>query len=214
MSRLYNVLIVDDHPTLSYGTKMIIEEIEHIIVVGIADSGESCMQFVSELVPDLILLDYNLPDLNGSELTKRIKEFNRSIKIVIFSGAVLSYMYNQLLDLNVSGILEKNASAEQLKNMVRSIREGQTVIPLELYKQLRMSEPGAQEALLSELETRIMSMIIDGYTQEQIADTIFTSKRSVDNYLKKIYEKLGASGRMQAAQIFIENKKMGRDSIG
>jgi two-component system competent response regulator ComA len=214
MSRLYNVLIVDDHPTLSYGTKMIIEEIEHIIVVGIADSGESCMQFVSELVPDLILLDYNLPDLNGSELTKRIKEFNRSIKIVIFSGADLSYMYNQLLDLNVSGILEKNASAKQLKNMVRSIREGQTVIPLELYKQLRMSEPGAQEALLSELETRIMSMIIDGYTQEQIADTIFTSKRSVDNYLKKIYEKLGASGRMQAAQIFIENKKMGRDSIG
>src|SRR5665647_223438 len=119
MSKPFKVLIVDDHPTLSYGTKMIVEEIEHVIVVGIAISAESCMHLVSEYKPDLILMDYNLPDLNGSELTKKIKQSNAGMHIVIFSGADLKFMYNQLLDLDVSGILGKNANADQLKNMIR-----------------------------------------------------------------------------------------------
>lgn len=214
MSKSFKVLIVDDHPTLSYGTKMIVEEIEHVSVVGIAITAESCMQLVSEYKPNLILMDYNLPDLNGSELTKKIKQAYAGIHIVIFSGADLKYLYNQLLDLDISGILGKNANADQLKNMIRSIKEGQTVISLELFKQLRISDIHVPGELLTEQESRIMSLIIEGYTQEKIADTIFTSKRSVDNYMKKIYEKLGASGRMQAAQIFIENKKLGRDVIG
>jgi two-component system competent response regulator ComA len=215
MSKPFEVLIVDDHPTLSYGTKMILEEIEHVIVVGIASTAESCLSLLSEKEPNLILMDYNLPDLNGSELTKKIKLSYPAIHIVIFSGADLNYMYNQMLDLDISGMLGKNANADQLKNMVRSIKEGQTVIPIGLFKQLRMSEieePTGE--LLTEQESRIMTLVIEGYTQERIADTIFTSKRSVDNYLKKIYEKLGASGRMQAAQIFIETKKMGRDIVG
>lgn len=214
MNKRFKILIVDDHPTLSYGTKMILEQIEYVQVVGIAISGESCLEILTEHEPDLILMDYNLPDLNGSELARKIKQSYAAIHIVIFSGADLVYMYNQLLDLDISGILGKNANADQLKNMVRSIKEGQTVIPLSLFKQLRLNEAKAQGELLTEQESQIMTLIIEGYTQEKIADIIFTSKRSVDNYMKKIYEKLGVSGRMQAAQIFIDNKKRGREISG
>jgi two-component system competent response regulator ComA len=214
MIRPFKILIVDDHPMVSYGTKMILEQIDNVIIVGIAETGEKCLRYVSEFIPDLVLLDYNLPDQNGSELTKQIKERYEAMHVVIFSGSDLKHMYNRLLSLNISGILAKNANAEQIKNMVRSIMEGQTVISLELFKQLRISEPEASDQLLSEQEVHIMSMVVDGRTAEQIAESIFSSKRSVDNYLKKVYEKLGAKGRIHAIQLFIENKRFGRDSVG
>jgi two-component system competent response regulator ComA len=214
MTKPFKILIVDDHPMLSFGTKMIVEQIEHVTVVGIAETGAKGLRYAAEFTPDLVLLDYNLPDLNGSELTKQIKEQYETMHVVIFSGSDLKHMYNRLLDLNISGIIAKNSNDEQIKNMVRSIMAGQTVIPLELFNQLQLSDLDYKGQLLTEQELLIMSMIVNGSTQEQIAETIFTSKRSVDNYSKRIYEKLGANGRLQAIQIFIENKQFGRDNVG
>jgi DNA-binding NarL/FixJ family response regulator len=193
---------------------MILEQIENVIIVGIAETGEQCMRYVSEFIPDLVLLDYNLPDQNGSEITKQIKERYETIHVVIFSGADLKHLYNRLLNLNISGILAKNSNDDQIKNMVRSIMEGQTAISLELFKQLRISELEVSNQLLTKQEIHIMEMVVNGRTAEQIAESIFSSKRSVDNYLKKVYEKLGAKGKIHAVQIFIENKRFGRESVG
>jgi two-component system competent response regulator ComA len=202
----FKVLIVDDHPMLAYGTKIILENLENVLVVGVAATGEKCMEYVHEFIPDLVLLDYNLPDQNGYELTKLIKAYREKIHVVIFTGTDIFPIYNELLDLDVSGILAKNASEDQLFNMIRSIMEEQTVIPLALFRQLRLNKILDVRGTLTDQEISIMSMVVEGFTQEQIADTIFASKRTVDNYLRKVYEKLGVKSRIQAVQKFIENK--------
>lgn len=206
MSEPFKILIVDDHPMFSYGTKAILEGMENILVVGIAVSGKMCLDLVAAHKPDLVLLDYNLPDQNGYELTKQIKCIHTEIQVVIFTGIDFMPMYNDLLMLNISGILAKNSSDEQLQNMIRCIIEGQTAIPLELFTQLRMHNMEASQGTLTSQEQQIMSMVYEGHTLEQIADTIFASKRTVDNYLRKIYGKLGAKNRAQALQKFMEIK--------
>lgn len=206
MSQLYKILIVDDHPMVAYGTKMIVQQVENVLITGIAETGEQCMELLAQTLPELILLDYNLPDCNGSELTSRIKEKYPFIHIVIFSGDDLIHNYNNLLDLDISGILGKNANEEQLKNMIRSIRHGQTVIPLTLFKQLRITESGHQGLLLTHQEMEMLAMLTNGLTQEQIAEAIFSSKRSVDNYFKKIYDKIGVKNKAMALKYYYENK--------
>ncbi|MEW9698629.1 response regulator [Paenibacillus sp. SI8] len=86
MKESYKILIVDDHPMVSFGTKGVLDQIDNVFVVGIASTGEACMKYVVEYTPNLVLLDYNLPDQSGYELTKQINSLNADIQVVIFTG--------------------------------------------------------------------------------------------------------------------------------
>ncbi|MEW9698630.1 response regulator transcription factor [Paenibacillus sp. SI8] len=113
-------------------------------------------------------------------------------------------MYDELLNLNISGILSKDSSEEHLRNVVRCMMEGQTAIPVALFKQLRINKLEVEQETLTEQEIHIMSLIVEGHTHEQIGDSLFFSKRSIDNYLRKIYEKLGVQNKSQAIQKFTQ----------
>jgi len=204
MKEPFKILIVDDHPMFAYGTKSVLEQMNHVRIVGIAESGKTCMEYVNAHKPDLVLLDYKLPDQNGYELAKQIHAMKENIKVVIFIGIDVLPFYNELLDLRISGILDKNSGDEKLRNMIRCIMEGQSAVPLELFQQLRLFPSKTVQELLTKQELEILAMITDGQTQEQIAEQLFTSKRSVDNYLKRIYEKLGVKNKFQAIQKFVE----------
>jgi len=205
MKKPYQILIVDDHPMVASGTKAALEQMNNIRIIGIAPTGEACMKYVTEYTPDLVLLDYNLPDQNGYELTKQILAFNSDIQVIIFTGMPYTTMYNELLDIDVSGIVSKESSEEQLRNVVKCIMYGQVVIPMSIFKQLRLHRLGTGQGGLTEQETFIMSLVVEGKPHEQIGELLFTSKRSIDNYLKKIYEKLGAQNRSQAIQKFTQH---------
>jgi two-component system competent response regulator ComA len=201
-----SILIVDDHPVMAKATQMILEQIEHIRVIGIAASGKSCLEMTTLHKPDMIMLDYNLPDQFGSSVAKQIKELSPDTHIVIFTGIDVSDLYNHLIELGVSGIISKESSERVIQNMIRCIMDDCTMIPLSLYRGMRlMKSLPTQEALLTKDEIQIMTLVVKGATQEQVANEIFVSKRSVDNYLKKIYAKLGVKSRVQAMEKFIQS---------
>jgi len=205
----FHVLIVDDHPALGYGTKMIVEQVEFATVVGIAQSGDACMELTRKHQPHLIFLDYNLPDIAGYDLAAQIRNEFPLIHIVIFTGVDYMPMLNELLELKVSGVLSKEATDDQIRNMVAAVASGQTVIPIALFHQFRLQKKGIQPQLLTDEEVWIMTQIVKGTTNEQIAEEIHMSKRSVDNYVRKIYEKLGVTSRPQAVEKFIEYRQRG-----
>lgn len=206
------VIIIDDHPLMANATKDLLEKMDGIRVVGVAGTGQACMELVEKYNPDMVFLDFQLPDGFGDELARKIKAFNSAVHIVIFSGMEMSELYNPLIQLEVSGILSKEAGPEQIEAMVNCLRYNLTILPLPVFHQMRWveNENEAEEAeqeedmLLTEEEQEMMNMVVKGFTNEQIAENIHMSKRSVDNYLKKIYQKFEVGSRAQAIRKYVE----------
>ncbi|WP_028550904.1 response regulator transcription factor [Paenibacillus sp. UNC451MF] len=206
MNGSMKVLVVDDHPVMAKATKGILEQISGIEVVGTVGSGEACLDFVETHRPEIVFLDYHLPDQFGSSVAKEIKNRYPDTHVVIFTGIDVADMYNHLLDIGVSGIISKESSESVVQHMVRCVMDNCTVLPLSLYHNMRlMTGLPAQEFVLTEDEVQIMSMLVKGATHEQIANEIYVSKRSVDNYLKKIYGKLGVKSKVQALEQFVQS---------
>lgn len=207
MNGTMTVFIVDDHPVMANATKTILERVEGVQVIGTAGSGAACLEFVAIHRPELVFLDYHLPDQFGSSVAKQLKELYPDIRIVIFTGIDVAEMYNHLLEIGVSGIISKESGENAIQNMVRCMMDHCTVLPLSLFSKMRLvTGLTAQEVVLTNDEVRIMSLLVKGATHEQIANEIYVSKRSVDNYLKKIYDKLGVKTKVQALEQFVQSK--------
>lgn len=201
-----DVVVVDDHPIIAQATKQLLSDMEGIEVVGVAHTGQACLDMVNEYRPGLVILDYQLPDMPGSEVGKRIKVRNPDTHIVIFTGKEVEEFYNKLLDIPVSGIISKESGEDTIKSMITAILDNYTLIPLSLFPRLRLQAgAGALEEELTPEEIKIMNLIVNAYTHEQVAEIIHASKRSVDNYLKKIYKKLGVPSKVKAIEKYIQS---------
>ncbi|RKN80591.1 response regulator transcription factor [Paenibacillus ginsengarvi] len=208
--KTFKTIIVDDHPVVARATRHILEQIEGIVIVGIAGNGEGCLALVEEHQPDLLFLDYHLPDHYGSIVAERVKRISPHTHIVIFTGIDVADMYNHLIEIGVSGILSKESGETTIQNIVRCILDNHTMIPLPIYRQMRLAgrqigPDDAEHIELSADEVVIMTLLVKGYTHEQIGEHIHVSKRSVDNYLKKIYDKLDVPTRIQAIEKFVRS---------
>jgi len=199
-------LVVDDHPLMAQATKSILERMERIEVAGIAHDGKTCLELVESLKPDLIMLDYQLPDQSGMQILEKVREVLPQVFVVVFTGMDVSDLVHPLLGLRVNGIISKGTSETTLKHMMTCILDRQVVLPFDDFYKIKLPEAAAvQPSNLSEEELLIMRMVVKGSTYEQIAETIHVSKRSIDNYLRKIYEKLGVQNRIQAIERFVQS---------
>lgn len=207
MKEKIRALVVDDHPLFARATQQILQQVDCISEVGVVGSGRACLEYIEGHKPDLILLDYHLPDQPGSEIAEKIKKLHPHMHIIIFSGVDLTEMYNNLVDIGVSGIISKESSERTIKNMIYCALDNHTVLPLSLFHQTKLSNRLATSDIqLTVDEVDIMNMIVNGLTHEQIAERIHVSKRSVDNYLKKIYEKFSVRTKVQAIEKFVQSK--------
>jgi len=199
-------IVVDDHPLMAQATKSILERMERIQVVGVANDGNTCMEMVETLRPDLIMLDYQLPDRSCADTMERIREILPQAHVVVFTGMDVSDLLHPLLGFRVNGIISKETSETTLKHMLHCILDDHVVLPHDIFYKIKLPAVTAPKlSNLSEDELLIMTMVVKGATYEQIADTIHVSKRSIDNYLRKIYDKLGVQNRIQAIEKFVQS---------
>lgn len=207
MNRKVKILIVDDHPLMAEVTSKTLLEIDFVQIVGIALNGISCMEMVEFSKPDIVFLDFNLPDQFGDEIAKRLKAAYPLMHLVIFTGIDFAHLYNHLIGLEVSAVISKESSETLIKSLITLLLENYTMLPIPIFHRMQLLNNNAQAAnLLEEDEIKIMSLIVQGSTNEQIAEVIQMSKRTIDNYIRKIYEKLGVSSRAQAVEKFIQVK--------
>ncbi|MBP1992400.1 response regulator transcription factor [Paenibacillus eucommiae] len=200
-------LIVEDHPLMASATKTMLEQIDRIEVIGTAGSGEMAIELVNKLQPGIVFLDYHLPDGFGTKVAAQIKEINAAIHVIIFTGIDISDIYNNLLEIGISGVVSKESSEDTIRNLVNCVMDNHTMLPLPLYHQMRLtSGKQATEVILTDDEVQIMTLIVKGVTHDLIADHIHASRRSVDNYVRKIYDKYGVKSRVQAIERFVKSK--------
>lgn len=206
---MIKVLLVDDQMILAEGIKSVLETCPDIKVCGIALDGVSALEKCRESLPDVVLMDIRMPNMNGVVATKRIKELDDNIKIVILTTFDDSDYILSAINNGASGYLLKDISSTALIDAVKNAYAGDTILPSKIAK--KITDAAAMVAgdkhlklkrtfNLSDREVEIATMIADGFTNRQIASALKLTDGTARNYISSIYLKLGVEGRAAAAE--------------
>ncbi|AHV96581.1 LuxR C-terminal-related transcriptional regulator [Paenibacillus sabinae] len=204
MRKVWQVVIMGCHPTSMLGTKLILEEAGSLIVLGTFSDWEQGAAMVREERPELVLLDYCVPDEVIETILPGLKKEAPASHFVVMTDREGRELLLPLLKLGASGIISKGASPSQLLQLIEGLREGFLSMPLDWLEMgilpISATEDGDVLLKLTPTERFIMERIVQGITYDKIAAEIEVSRRSIDNYLRKIYVKLEVSTRAQAIE--------------
>jgi len=200
------IMIVDDHEVVRMGMRAAFETEPDLAVVGEASNGAEALAKMPVLDPQLILMDVRMEKMNGIEACREIKSRYPDVHILMITSytdddAVLSSIL-----AGASGYLLKHLSRAELLRSIRLVASGHSLIDSNTTKQVveRLTQmPGSE---LTDREREVLALVARGYTNKQIADTLYVSEKTARNHVSHILEKLGLSRRSEAAAFAVEHK--------
>jgi DNA-binding NarL/FixJ family response regulator len=190
------VVIADDHRLVRDGLIKILEGCDDIQVVAEASNGLEALKKVSELVPDVILLDISMPKLSGMEVARRLKKESPNTRIVILTMHEEEEYSLKMIRAGVSGYLLKDSAAAEVINAIRSTHAGKAFFSPQISKMLaenyREIAPGEEDPYdrLNDREREILQLIAEGHPNKEIAEMLFISPKTVDNHRTNLMRKL------------------------
>jgi DNA-binding NarL/FixJ family response regulator len=186
-------LLVDDHQIVMNGIKSLLVQKPEYVIKGEAQNGAEALEMLSMLKIDLVLMDIDMPVMNGIEATKKIKKQYPDVKIIMLTMHDEKAMIKNLLDLGADGYLLKNSSFSELHAAIQSVYVGKQFLSEDVNSAL-MSPDVDKSGALSELtdrEIEIIRLIAEGLSNKEIADKLFISHRTVDTHRTNMMNKLG-----------------------
>ena len=202
------VMIVDDQVILSEGIRSVLASSDELDVIATAADGKESLELMEQgKVPDVVLLDIRMPNMNGVVTTGEIKKRFPDVKILILTTFDDSDYILSALNNGACGYLLKDISAPALIDAVKNAHAGDTILPAKIARKItdaaRMVTSGREIRLrkefgLSERETEIAVMLFDGFNNRQIASALNLSDGTARNYISSIYLKLGCDNRAEA----------------
>lgn len=202
MTSLY---IVDDHSVVIEGILSLLQNSPEIVVVGFANTATDCLNFVKNNSVDVILMDINLPDINGVELCKQIKSEQPEIKILALSTFNQISYINKMMANGASGYLLKNITKEELTTAINTVLEGKTFHSFEVAETIKIAGTKGILPILTKRENDILKLVVEGLTNPQIAEKLFISQDTVDSHRKNLHTKLGVTNTALLVRYAIEN---------
>lgn len=211
---MIKVLLADDHSMVREGIKQLLELDGDIKVIGEAGNGEDCLKLIHSLKPDVVLLDINMPQMNGLEVLDIVRKTDPSQKIILLTIHNEVEYLMRALEIGISGYLLKDSESEVLKNAIHSVYNGEnyidaTMTPLlkeQNYLKKVQSEARSNDNLLSSRETEVLCALAEGLYNKEIASKLKISEKTVKNHVSNIFKKIGVSDRTQAAVYAIRHK--------
>jgi two-component system response regulator DevR len=200
------IMIVDDHEVVRLGMHAALEAEPDLTVVGEASNGAEALAKMPVLDPQLILMDVRMEKMNGIEACREIKSRNPDVHILMITSYTDDDAVISSILAGASGYLLKHVSRADLLRSIRLVASGNSLIDTNTAKQAmeRLSQiPGSE---LTEREREVLTLIARGYTNKQIADTLFVSEKTARNHVSHILDKLGLSRRSEAAAFAVEHK--------
>lgn len=198
------VVIVDDHVMVREGIKQLLEMDGDIRVIGEASDGEAGLKVVEATDPDVLLLDVNMPKMNGLEVLQKIKESGIKRKVLILTiHNEVEYLL-KAIEIGVDGYVLKDSELSVLRRAIFAVNEGNTYIQSSLAPLLkqRLEEPDVVESNeegLTKREMEVLKLIAEGLYNKEIADRLTISEKTVKNHVSNIFRKIDVSDRTQAA---------------
>lgn len=210
MNNPIRVVVVDDHPIVRTGMRAVLQSEGDISVVAEGESGEDAIRLVAEFQPDVLVLDVNLPGINGVEVTRRLCRQNTSTAILILTVHDDNETIFGLLEVGATGYVHKVDAVETLATAVRATAHGENWLsPKVAGKVVRRAMGDAADPSPFPLTTReidVLSLIAQGMDNDAIAERLALTKRTVQNHVSAIYGKLGVTSRTEAVLYAIQHK--------
>lgn len=201
---MINVAIVDDHKILTDGLKSLIEESGVGRVVGVAHSAAECRNSIGFWKPDVVLLDVGLPDINGVDFCRELKERFPELKVLALTTHNEYSVVRQMLESGASGYLIKNAMTEEVLAGIQAVANGETFLCHEI--DVLMKRPKETQLWLSQREREMLKLVAEGLTNLEIAERIFLSPETIKSYRKNLLLKLDAKNTAVLVRIALEQK--------
>lgn len=212
---MIQVMLVDDHAVLRDGLKNLMESESDITCMAEAEDGEEALEKLKEVKPDVVLMDINLPGMNGVETTGKIKRAYPEIKVLVLTMHTHEEYLMSALNQGADGYLLKDVPSDTVLQAIRSVARGESILHPSMTQKLinyhqKKNTNDPQEAdnenALTPREKEVLICLAQGLNNKQIADELFISVTTVKIHVSKILKKLNVKSRSQAIIYAVQNQ--------
>lgn len=184
------LFIVDDHYMVIEGIRSLLQNEKGIEWMGHAMSADSCLAFLKQQQPDVILMDINMPGKTGIELCAEVKKLYPSVFVIGLSTFNQQSFIQKMMENGASGYVLKNATREELMEAIHTVFRGKIYLSFDVSRSI--NDAGKNNILLTRREKEVLELIAEGLTNQEIADKLFISVSTVDTHRKNLLAKLEA----------------------
>lgn len=207
---MINIMIADDHSLIRDGLKNLLELEGDIKVIAEASDGIICLQKLKTVKPDVLLLDINMPNMNGLEVLKELKQSKNKVKILVLTAHNEVEYLMKAVDIGINGYVLKDSESVELKRAIFSIAHGEdyiqpSLIPALNAKMIEKNEDNTRLENLTKREIEVLKLLAIGLYNKEVAEQLDISERTVKNHVSNIFKKLDVTDRTQAAVFAIRN---------
>lgn len=196
------ILLADDHPVVRGGIQALLSKVDEIEVVGEASTGAQTLELAASQQPDVVLLDVELPDMQGIQVARQIRQQFPNVKILVLSAHDDPFYIRGLLESGAAGYLMKDEAPSMIVEAIRGVARGDTGwVSRSISAQMTawVQTKNYNEIRLTPREERVLGLVVEGRTNQAIAAQLMISEKTVEKYMAAIFEKLNVASRVEAA---------------
>jgi len=207
------ILLVDDHKIIRDGIKALLQDVPEVEVVGEAENGSKAVASVRNDGIDVVIMDINMPVMDGIEATRVIRQLNSSIKIIALSMLEEKGNIKAMIEAGASGYIIKSAGEEQLIKAISSVINGRYffsdeaahAVMMDMVYSRETESEKSEQFKLTDRELEVLRLIVEEYTTQEIADALFISTRTVDAHRRNLLQKTGVRNLAGLVRYAIEH---------
>jgi DNA-binding NarL/FixJ family response regulator len=210
------IVIADDHLIVREGLSLILSSRQDLKVIGQAADGQEALKAVRTLKPDILLLDVDMPRMNGLEALRKLSEEDSDVKCVVLTASIENKQIVEALQLGARGVIRKETPARVLINCIRSVCNGQYWLGQSAFSDLVKglqsigpSNSGDAKFGLTSRELKVVAAVLEGDSNKAVAERLSISEQTVKNHLTNIFNKLGVSSRLELVLFASKHKLSG-----
>jgi two-component system response regulator NreC len=206
------ILICDDHTLFVEGMKAMLRNEPTLEVVGEARNGRQAVQLVMQLRPDVLMMDISMPDMNGFDATRRVHEFDPSVKVLILTMHDEEEIVARCLQAGAAGYIMKDAPAAQLLYAIETVRKGERYLSPVVLKKIvegyvkNTNLPKTSYDLLSPREREVLKLLAEGCSVKEVATRLNVSVKTVDTHKTNLMRKINVHDRAELIKYAIQRK--------
>lgn len=208
MNKPIRVMLVDDHTMVRKGLATFLNVFDDLQLVGEAENGADAIKLCGDILPDVVLMDMVMPDMDGATVTTLIRQAFPKMQILVLTSFKEGELIKRALEAGAIGYLLKDVSAEDLARAIRSAYAGRATLSPEAAQSLveTTNLPPAPGLDLTEREREVLSLMVDGLSNIQISIKLGVSASTIKSHVSNVLSKLGVASRTEAVSLALRNR--------